>query len=143
LIATRIEDASRPTVLSYGHGDVIRGLESQWRPGLDPWKLKEEGDKIYGRGTADNKGQHTINLGAIKSVLEARGQLGFNLKILIETGEETGSPGLSAFCAAHKDELAADVFIASDGPRLAPTRPTVFLGSRGVMNFDLTVDLRK
>ena len=143
LLATRIEDASLPTVMSYGHGDVIRGLEPQWRKGLSPWKLVEEGEKIFGRGTADNKGQHTINIGAMKSVIEARQRLGFNMKLLIETGEETGSPGLNAFCESHKAELKADVFIASDGPRLSPTRPTIFLGSRGVMNFDIAVELRK
>ncbi len=142
LIASRIEDAALPTVLSYGHGDVIRGLEPQWRAGLNPWRLHEEGDRLYGRGTADNKGQHTINLGALQSVLAVRGKLGFNVKLLIETGEEIGSPGLNDFCAAHRGELKADVFIASDGPRLKPERPTIFLGSRGVMNVDLTVDLR-
>ncbi len=131
-----------PTLMSYGHGDVIRGLDAQWREGLSPWQLHEEGDRLYGRGTADNKGQHTINLGALKSVLDTRGKFGFNVKLLIETGEEIGSPGLDAFCRAHKEELKADVFIASDGPRLKPDRPTIFLGSRGVMSFDLTVDLR-
>jgi hypothetical protein len=64
LLAERIEDAALPTVLSYGHGDVIRGQEAQWRAGLDPWVLKREGDRLYGRGSADNKGQHTINLRA-------------------------------------------------------------------------------
>jgi acetylornithine deacetylase/succinyl-diaminopimelate desuccinylase-like protein len=142
LIAARMEGNDLPTVLSYGHGDVIRGLEPQWRAGFNPWQLREEGERIYGRGTADNKGQHTINLGALASVLKTRGKLGFNVKLLFETGEEIGSPGLDAFCKAHKDELRADVFIASDGPRLQPDRPTIFLGSRGVMNFDLSVDLR-
>lgn len=142
LIATRMEGDKLPTVMSYGHGDVIRGLEPQWRAGLNPWQMQQEGARIYGRGTADNKGQHTINLGALKSVLDTRGKLGFNVKLLFETGEEIGSPGLDAFCKAHKVELKADVFIASDGPRLKPDRPTIFLGSRGVMNFDLTVDLR-
>ncbi|MCY7387812.1 MAG: M20 family metallopeptidase [Burkholderiales bacterium] len=142
LIATRIERHDLPTVMSYGHGDVIRGLDAQWRTGIAPWTLTEEGDKLFGRGTADNKGQHTINIGALQSVLKARGKLGFNVKLLIETGEETGSPGLNAFCAAHRAALKADVFIASDGPRVAPNRPTIFLGSRGVMNFDLSIDLR-
>ncbi len=142
LIATRIEGDHLPTVMSYGHGDVVRGLEPQWRDGLNPWRMHEEGERIYGRGTADNKGQHTINIGALRSVLETRCALGFNVKLLIETGEEIGSPGLNAFCKLHKDALKADVFIASDGPRLKPDRPTIFLGSRGVMNFDLTVDLR-
>ena len=58
LIAERIEDTSLPTVLTYGHGDTVRGLDSQWRQGLNPWVLTEEGDHWYGRGAADNKGQH-------------------------------------------------------------------------------------
>jgi acetylornithine deacetylase/succinyl-diaminopimelate desuccinylase-like protein len=143
LFAQRREPDARVTVLMYGHGDVIRGQDAQWRAGLSPWTLAREGDRIYGRGTADNKGQHTINEVALRAVLEARGRLGFNLKVLIETGEETGSPGLRDLCAQQRDLLAADVLIASDGPRLAPDRPTLFLGSRGAMNFDLTVDLRE
>ena len=58
LIARRIEDPALPTVLTYGHGDVVRGLEPEWREGLDPWTLAQEGDRLYGRGVADNKGQH-------------------------------------------------------------------------------------
>jgi acetylornithine deacetylase/succinyl-diaminopimelate desuccinylase-like protein len=140
LIAELIEDANRPTVLMYGHGDVIRGQDEQWREGLAPWAVKQEGERIYGRGTADNKGQHTINLAALEAVLRTRGKLGFNLKVLLETGEEMGSPGLKEFCEQNKEALAADVLIASDGPRLQPGRATIFLGSRGVINFTLTVD---
>ena len=143
LFAERIEGAGLPTVFSYGHGDVIRGLEPQWRDGLSPWRLQEEGERWYGRGTADNKGQHSINIGALAAVLKTRGALGFNLKLLIETGEETGSPGLRTLCAANKDRFHADALIASDGPRLDPTRPTIFLGARGAMNFDLEVALRE
>ena len=143
LIGTRIEDASLPTVFTYGHADVIRGQDASWREGLAPWKVTVEGERIYGRGTADNKGQHTINLAALETVLRARGgKLGFNLKILLETGEEVGSPGLKAFCAAHKQELSADVLLASDGPRLQPERPTLYLGTRGAMNFEMTADFR-
>jgi acetylornithine deacetylase/succinyl-diaminopimelate desuccinylase-like protein len=130
-------------VLLYGHGDVIRGQEEQWRAGLNPWRLQQEGSRIYGRGTADNKGQHTINLVALQSVLRTRGKLGFNLKVLMETGEEMGSPGLKEFCERNKRALAADVLISSDGPRLTPERATIYLGTRGVMNFVLSVELRK
>ena len=140
LIAELIEDPKRPTVLLYGHGDVIRGQENEWRTGLGPWTVRQEGERIYGRGTADNKGQHTINLAAIEAVLRTRGKLGFNLKVLIETEEETGSPGLKAFCEQNKTLLAADVLISSDGPRLSPGRPTVYLGTRGALNFTLSVD---
>ncbi len=143
LIATRHEDDAATTVLGYGHGDVIRGLEPQWRQGLSPWTLTRDGDRLYGRGAADNKGQHSINLAALAAVLATRGRLGFNAKFLIETGEEIGSPGLREICREHKGRLAADVLIASDGPRLSPERPTIFLGARGAMNFDLVVELRE
>ncbi len=143
LVAERHEGDGLPTVLVYGHGDTVLGQDAAWRPGLDPFAVTVEGDRLYGRGTADNKGQHTIGLLALERVLQARGgRLGFNVKILIETGEETGSPGLDDFCAAHREALAADVLIASDGPRLAADRPTVFLGARGAYNFELSVSLR-
>jgi acetylornithine deacetylase/succinyl-diaminopimelate desuccinylase-like protein len=142
LLATRLEDPAAPTVFGYGHGDVIRGQDAQWQEGLSPWRLVEADGRWYGRGTADNKGQHTINLGALAAVLEARGKLGFNAKYLIEMGEEVGSPGLRELCGAHKDKFAADVLIASDGPRLSAERPTLFLGSRGAMSFDLEIDAR-
>jgi acetylornithine deacetylase/succinyl-diaminopimelate desuccinylase-like protein len=144
LVAHREEDARAPTVLMYGHGDVIRGQDKSWTRGQGPWTVAADGDKLYGRGTADNKGQHSINIAALAQVLTARsGKLGFNVKWLVETGEETGSPGLAEFCAAHRAELAADVLIASDGPRLHADTPTIFLGSRGVANFDLTLNLRE
>jgi acetylornithine deacetylase/succinyl-diaminopimelate desuccinylase-like protein len=144
LIASRHEGDGLPTVLTYGHADVVVAEPHRWRAGLDPWRVTVEGDRWYGRGTADNKGQHTINLAALEQVLRARrSRLGFNLKILIETGEEIGSPGLSEFCARHRDELAADLLIASDGPRVAAGSPTVFLGARGSATFTLRVPLRE
>ena len=142
LLAERIEDANLPTVLMYGHGDVIRGLEDQWRAGIEPWTLKQEGDKYYGRGTADNKGQHSVNMAALQTVIAERGKLGFNVKFMLETGEELSSPGLQAFCEQHQTRLQADVLIASDGPRLSAKRPTLYLGSRGSINLTFTVELR-
>lgn len=143
LIAERIEDHTLPTVLGYGHGDVIRGLDEGWAEGLTPWRLTERGDRWYGRGVVDNKGQHAINFAAQKAVIETRGRLGFNAKWIIEMGEETGSPGLREVCIAHKEALRADVFIASDGPRLSAGRPTIFLGARGGLLVDLIIEARE
>ncbi|MDX3226509.1 M20 family metallopeptidase [Streptomyces sp. ME19-01-6] len=144
LLAERREGDGLPTVLMYGHADVVPGDAEHWRPGLEPWRLVVEGDRWYGRGAADNKGQHTINLAALEHVARARGgRLGFNLKVLVETGEEIGSPGLRALCAERRAELAADLLIASDGPRVRADRPTLFLGSRGGVNFTLRVALRE
>ncbi|MEO8345117.1 MAG: M20 family metallopeptidase [Betaproteobacteria bacterium] len=143
LLASRHESDALPTVLMYGHGDVVLGYDEQWREGLSPWNLTVDGDRWYGRGTADSKGQHSINVAALGQVLALRGKLGFNVKWLIETGEEMGSPGLRVVCEQERAVLAADLFLASDGPRLVAARPTLFLGSRGAFNFDLTVDLRE
>ncbi len=144
MIATRHEAEHLPTVLMYGHGDVIRGQDKSWTRGAGPWQLQQDGERIYGRGTADNKGQHSINIAALATVLAQRGgTLGFNVKWLLETGEETGSPGLAAFCAQQREALFADALIASDGPRLHRNRPTVFLGTRGVANFELSLTLRE
>jgi acetylornithine deacetylase/succinyl-diaminopimelate desuccinylase-like protein len=143
LTAERIEDPARPTVLTYGHGDTVRGLDDQWNPGLSPWTMTDRGDRWYGRGTADNKGQHALNLSALESVLAERGgRLGFNLKLVLETAEERGSLGLREFVAQHRDTLAADVLIASDGPRVDRATPTLSCGTRGSYNFDLSVELR-
>ena len=143
MVAERIEDASYRTVLTYGHGDTVRGLDEQWDEGLKPWELNEQGDRWYGRGTADNKGQHATHLTALEHVLAARGgKLGFNLKLVLEMSEERGSTGLREFVAAHTAELAADVLIASDGPRVAAAIPTVTTGTRGSWGCDLSVRLR-
>jgi acetylornithine deacetylase/succinyl-diaminopimelate desuccinylase-like protein len=143
LLAERLEAPARPTVLGYGHGDVIRGMDADWRPETSPWRLVEMNGRWFGRGVADNKGQHLVNLHALGAVLAARGRLGFNAKFLIEMGEEIGSPGLREFCADEKARLAADVLIASDGPRLSAERPTLFLGARGAISFDLTIRARE
>jgi len=143
LVGERIENPSLLSMLTYGHGDVIRGLDNQWRTGLNPWTLTNEGNRYYGRGSADNKGQHSINMAALATVLKERGKLGFNVKFLMETSEELGSPGLGEFCQRERERLKADVFIASDGPRLNAHRPTVYLGSRGALNVTLTLNLRE
>ena len=143
LLATRIEDEALPTVLGYGHGDTVRGMEERWTRGAGPWQTAREGDRLYGRGTADNKGQHTINMAALGAVLETRGRLGFNAKFMIETGEENGSAGVHDVVRANRDAFAADAFIASDGPRVRIDRPTVCLGARGATNFDLLCHLHE
>src|SRR5262249_54129181 len=138
------EGAAAVTVRLEGRGDPGRGLEVLGGAGFPPWMRTVEGTRIYGRGTADNKGQHSVNIGALAAVIAERGRLGFNAKILIEMGEEVGSAGLRELCAAHKHKLLrADLLIASDGPRIAPDRPTLFLGARGGPPTDLVGDRRE
>ena len=142
LVAHRQEGAGLPRLLHYGHGDTVDGQAGAWRAG-DPFVLRREGARLYGRGAADNKGQHLMNIAAMQAVIGTRGALGFNATWVIETSEETGSPGLAAFFARERAALAADLLIASDGPRLRADTPTIFTGTRGVVNFTLEVDLRE
>jgi acetylornithine deacetylase/succinyl-diaminopimelate desuccinylase-like protein len=144
LLAEYHENASAPTVLIYGHGDVVDGMVGEWRDNLDPWRTTQVGNRVYGRGTADNKGQHSINMAALRALRQTRGgKLGFNAKFIIETGEEIGSPDLPQVCEALRDELKADLLLASDGPRLSAERPTLFLGCRGGIRIHLDVVLRE
>ncbi len=145
LLASRIEDAGRPTVLGYAHGDTVPGMEGQWAEDRDPWTLTEDPatGRWYGRGIADNKGQMLVNMTGLQAVLAARGSLGFNLHVLVEMGEELGSPGLGKVCERLKARLGADVLIASDGPRVAVDRPTIFLGARGGATFRLRLKRRQ
>ena len=143
LLAEYVEHPSLPTVLMYGHGDVVDGMAGEWRDNLDPWRATTSGDRVYGRGTADNKGQHSINLSALRAVRQARGgRLGFNAKFIVEMAEEIGSPDLRQVCESLRDDLKADLFLASDGPRLSADRPTIFLGCRGGTRIHLDVKLR-
>src|SRR5699024_5129543 len=145
LIADRTEDPELPTVLLYGHADVQFAHDSQWAEGLDPWTLTRAGDRLYGRGHCEHQGQHSVNTVALRTVLDglgagngaAKARLGYNVTILMETAEEAGSKGLLSFAAAHAGDLSADLFLASDGPRIAAEVPTLFLGSRGALNFRL------
>ena len=143
LIGKRIESSELKTILLYGHGDTVPLQQELWNEGISPSKLKIIDEKIYGRGVADNKGQHLVNLMALLSVLKTRKKLGFNIKVIFEMGEEVGSPGLFELCEQYKDYLKSDVLIASDGPRVAVDVPTVFLGSRGAINFELEVKYRE
>ncbi len=142
LLASRIEGDDLPTVLIYGHGDVVRGMAGRWRDGVDPWAVTVKGDRIYGRGVVDNKGQHLVALDALRAVIATQGRLGFNAKYLVETGEEVGSPGLGGVLEANLAACAADIFIGLDGPRQTTFMPELKLGARGGVAFDLVADLR-
>src|SRR3569833_1732472 len=139
LVGVRVEAPGLPTLLCYvlTNNDAEAGQRSEAQ---EPSTPTADGDRWYGRGTADNKGQHLVNLTALRLLLEARGKLGFNLKFLIETGEEIGSPGLDEFAARQKDLLAADVLITTNKPHHNTTTPTRFLGARGGIRITLEAD---
>jgi acetylornithine deacetylase/succinyl-diaminopimelate desuccinylase-like protein len=78
-----------------------------------------------------------VNMTAMQAVIAARGSLGFNAHVLVEMGEEIGSPGLRKVCDRLRQRLSADLLIASDGPRVDVDTPTILLGARGSATFRL------
>lgn len=136
VLGQRIEDASLPTILLYGHYDVqpTDPLDLWVSPPFEP-TIRD--GRLYARGVGDNKGQHAAHLFAIESLLAINGKLPCNVIFLLEGEEETGSPHIRSFIAAHKHELDADLAVVSDGPVNANGQQTISYGVRGVAQFEL------
>ena len=121
----------RPSVLFYGHYDVQppEPLELWDSP---PFEGTVRDGRIYGRGVADNKGQLLCHVWAVQA-WQAVGGPPVTVKFLIEGEEEIGSPHLAELVRRHADRLRADLVFTADGNMLAPTRPTVCFGARGLL----------
>ncbi len=128
---------SAPTVMIYGHYDVQPAdpLELWQTPPFEP---NVRGDLLYGRGSADMKGQVLASLKAVESVLRA-GDLRVNLKWLIEGEEEIGSEHLDEFIKQHKDMLKCDFCLNPDAGILSSDKPSITTGLRGLAYFELRV----
>lgn len=127
----------KPTVLIYGHYDVQPpDPYDLWES--PPFEPRVEGERLYGRGASDMKGQVVAALKAVESILKS-GDLPLNVKWLLEGEEEIGSPSLPSFLAEHRDLLAADVALNLDAGMLGAEMPTITYGLRGVVAFELRV----
>ena len=127
-----------PTGLVYGHYDVQpTGDPRAWHS--PPFELTVDGDVVRGRGASDDKGPVYIVLKTAQAFLAQEGRLPLNVKFLFEGEEETGSPHLPAFMAAHAGELAADLVISADGAMWRPSEPSLALKSKGLVAMDIIV----
>ncbi|QJR16046.1 M20/M25/M40 family metallo-hydrolase [Usitatibacter palustris] len=124
------------TWLLYGHYDVYPADEKQegWR--TKPFEPVIEGDRIWGRGAGDNKGQHLAMLGAIATWRETRGELPVRIKLILEGDEETGSVPLPKFVEANRARLKADLCVYSDGPMFPNDQPVLLMGVRGNLGLE-------
>ena len=131
--AESLEAPGKPTVLVYGHYDVQppEPLELWTTPPFEP---QARNGNIYGRGTADDKGQVHIHLKALQSLHQLNGKFPINIKVLIEGEEEVGSVSLWDFVQKHKEKLKADALIVSDTSMLGKGIPSITYGLRG-MNY--------
>src|SRR6266567_7540482 len=111
--AESLHSPGKPTVLFYGHYDVqpAEPLNLWTSPAFEP---TIRGDNLYGRGTADDKGQVHIHIRALDAIRKTAGKLPINLKVMVEGEEEVGSVSLWDFVIANKPRLKADALVVSD-----------------------------
>src|SRR5246500_4836364 len=134
--AESLEAPGKPTVLFYGHYDVqpAEPLDLWTSPAFDP---QTRNGNIYGRGTADDKGQVHIHLKALASLHQVNGKFPINVKVLIEGEEEVGSVSLWDYVQANKEKLKADALIVSDTSMLAKGVPSITYGLRGLNYYQI------
>lgn len=128
----------KPTVLVYGHYDVVPALmEDGWH--TDPFDPVVKDGRIYARGATDDKGQLFIHVKALESYLKSAGQAPVNVKILLEGEEEVSSPNLVPFIKEHLDLLAADVCVISDSSMRSIDEPAILHSLRGMTYMEIEV----
>jgi acetylornithine deacetylase/succinyl-diaminopimelate desuccinylase-like protein len=128
----------KPTILFYGHYDV------QPPDPLDEWKTPPfepdiRNNNIYARGACDDKGQVYIQLKAVESLLKSTGKLPVNVKFLLEGEEETGGEHIEAYVKTKPPRLKADAAVVCDTEMFAPELPTICVGLRGMVYYELFV----
>ncbi|MGP1422080.1 MAG: dipeptidase [Tannerella sp.] len=135
--AERIVSVSAPTVLVYGHYDVMppEPLEL-WKS--NPFEPEIRDGRVYARGADDDKGQAMIQVKGFETALRT-GILNCNVKFILEGEEEIGSISLGDFCAAHKELLAADVILVSDTSMVSEETPSLTTGLRGLSYWEVEV----
>lgn len=127
----------RPVVLIYAHYDVmpVDPLDA-WDS--SPFAPAVRNGRLYARGAIDDKCGVSISLAALESMRAAEGRLPVNVKVLFDGEEEQGSPHIAGFIAAHKERLAADLLVVSDGGGL-PGQPQAMASVRGTVDAEVII----
>ena len=135
----RSPDAGRdtPVVLVYGHYDVmpVEPL-SMWT--TDPWHATIKGNRLYGRGADDDKGQSMIQKVAFEYIRKFT-KTPVHVKFILEGEEEIGSPSLHDFISRHRDLLRCDIILVSDTSMLSKELPSITTGLRGLAYWQIEV----
>ena len=137
VFGTKFLDSKLPTVLIYGHYDVMPAepLDLWHSPAFEP---EVRDGHIFARGADDDKGQSFMHAKAFEYMVRS-GELNCNVKFLLEGEEEIGSPSLEEFCEANKELLACDTILVSDTSMLAADKPSITTGLRGLAYWQIEV----
>lgn len=135
--AEKISDPAYPTLLVYGHYDVMpeEPVELWHSPAFEP-EIRD--GKIWARGADDDKGQSMIQVKGFETAMQL-GLVKCNVKVLLEGEEEVGSPSLEAFCEANKKLLKSDYILVSDTGMISMETPSITTGLRGLAYWEIEV----
>src|SRR6266851_2467558 len=137
-----IGDPRKPTVFLYAHHDVqpLNFIE-EWQS--DAWTLTPRAGRLYGRGSADDKGAITAQLGALSAFLKTRGELPVNVKMLVEGEEEVGSRNLMGFFKQYKKKIESYVIVAGDTENIDTGIPSITYSLRGIVTILVEIESAK
>jgi acetylornithine deacetylase/succinyl-diaminopimelate desuccinylase-like protein len=133
----------KPTVFLYAHHDVQPVQQKDLDEGKwlsPPWELTARDGRLFGRGSADDKGAITAQLGAVAAFFQTHGTLPVNVKMLVEGEEEVGSANLLGFFKEHERRIKSDVIVVCDTENIETGLPCITYALRGIVG--LAVEVR-
>jgi acetylornithine deacetylase/succinyl-diaminopimelate desuccinylase-like protein len=124
------------TILFYNHYDV-QPVEPLRAWSMNPFEGHVEGNKIFGRGAADDKGELITRIKAVEYILKEEGDVPCNIKFLVEGEEEIGSPNIERYIQMLRAKIGADIIIWEFGYIDSKNRPIINLGMKGMLYVEL------